>query len=137
LSAFLWFQELIQEVSMATTVYPWKENLACVSTYKILTNMQQLSSSKTKFEAAADLKLGQLAYFPSTTSSPDLIEMAAMLITREYSKLLSRDYVIAPQTTGVTWKKLMRAMEAVFADKQKTVRDLAEAIDLQIKFGDE
>ena len=122
---------------MATTVYPWKENLACVSAYKILANMQQLSASKTKFEAAADVKLGRLAYFPSTTSSPALVEMAAMLITREYSKILSRDYVIAPQTVGVTWKKLMRAMEAVFADKEKTIRDLAQVVDTQIKFGDE
>lgn len=122
---------------MATSTYPWKENLACVSTYKILANMQQLSSAKTKFEAAPDLKLGQLAYFPSTTSSSDLIEMAAMLITREYSKILSRDYLIAPQTAGVTWKKLMRAMEAAFSDKEKTIRDLAQVVDTHVKFGDE
>jgi hypothetical protein len=122
---------------LATNIYPWKENLACVSAYKILVNMQQISSTKTKFDVAADMKLGQLAYFPSTTTSPSLIEMAAMLITREYSKLLSRDYVIAPQTSGVTWKKLMRAMEEVFADKTKTIRDLAEVVDAQIKFGDE
>lgn len=122
---------------MATSVYPWKENLACVSAYKILVNMQQLNGAKIKFEFAADVKLGRLSYFPSTSASPALIEMAAMLITREYSKLLSRDYLIAPQTAGGTWKKLMKAMEAVFSDKEKTIRDLAEAVDSQVKFGDE
>jgi len=131
------FENFNWGIRVATNVYPWKENLACVSTYKILVNMQQLSGAKTKFESAADLKLGRLSYFPSTTASPALIEMAAMLITREYSKLLSRDYVIAPQTSGGTWKKLMRAMEAVFADKEKTIRDLAEVVDSQVKFGDE
>lgn len=60
-----------------------------------------------------------------------------MLITREYSKILSRDYLIAPQTAGVTWKKLMRAMEAAFSDKEKTIRDLAQVVDTHVKFGDE
>lgn len=125
------------ESNVATTVYVWKENLACVSAYKILVNMQQINASKTRFGAAADLKLGKLPYFPATSTSPSLLEMAAMMTARDYTKLLSRDYVVRPQAIGGTWKKLTRAMEQILADKGKSVLELAEVVDEHVKFGDE
>ena len=63
--------------------------------------------------------------------------MAAMMTAREYTKLLDRDYVIRPQATGGTWKKLTRAMEQILADKGKSVLELAEVVDEHVKFGDE
>lgn len=116
--------------------FAWKANLACVSAFKIMLNLQQFDKTVT-FKKAETLKLSKMAYYPATTSSATLIQFAALLISGEYSKLLARDYVIAPQTQGGTWKKLRRAMEEALADKDKTLSDLAEVVDAHVKFADE
>jgi len=116
--------------------FKWAKNLACGSCYKILGELQQFETATVAFEKAADLRMDELNFWPLSSPSQDMKEIAAQLLTQSYIPLLAKYYVLKPQKNS-KWKDVRRAMQAVLVEKKKTVSDLAEAIDELILFEDE
>ena len=113
----------------------WTKNLACGSCYKILGQLHQLDP-KVSFEKAGDVEMDELNYWPLSSPTGDILQLAAQLLTQSYLPLLAKNYVLKPQNNS-TWKQVRRAMQEVLVVKDKKVSDLAEAIDELIKFEDE
>ena len=116
--------------------FKWNPSLACNSCYKILLELRQLSSPKVSFEKAGKLKIKQLNFFPLSTNTPDIKELAAQLLIQQYIQLLDRNYILKPQNNS-KWKDIRKVMLEILMDGDKTVADLAEAIDALIMFDDE
>lgn len=114
----------------------WKTNLACGSAYKTLANLHQFNPAKLSFDKAGGTKLKRLSYYPSSSSDSDWIQMSAVMLTQQYAESLAKNYVLRAQGTG-TWKEAMKAMRDTLADGEKTIADLAFAIDEIIRFEDE
>ncbi len=119
------------------TAFAWKQNLACVSCFKTLAALGQFNEAKLKFEKAGNKKLSDLNYFLQSSDSPNLLEMSALLLTQQYVKYLSINYVLAAQKSGIKWTDVQLAMLPVLKDKSKTLSSLAEVIDGLLKFSDE
>lgn len=116
--------------------FQWKQNLACGSCYKILGKLHQFDMGKTSFEKAGGLTMDKLNFWPLSSGTSGIKEISAQLLTQSYIPLLADNYVLKPHKNS-TWKQLRAAMEEVLVDKEKTVSDLAEAIDELIMFEDE
>lgn len=117
--------------------FAWKQNLACVSCFKTLAVLGQFNEAKLNFEKAGTKKLSDLNYFLQSSDSPNLLEMSALLLTQQYVKYLSVNYVLAAQKAGIKWTDVQLAMLPVLKDKTKTLSALAEVIDGLLKFADE
>ena len=62
----------------AASTYEWRENNACVATYKVLEGdrfLDQFEDADIPFSKAASVKLKTLRYFPKTTTNPQIIEV--------------------------------------------------------------
>jgi hypothetical protein len=116
--------------------FEWTKNLACGSCYKILGELHQFDAAKVSFKKAASLGVKTLNYWPVSSNTLDARAISAQLLTQSYIPLLAKYYVLKPQNNS-KWKDVRRAMQSVLVDEDKTVQDLAEAIDKLIKFEDE
>ncbi len=127
---------------MATTKeqYEWRENLACVATYKILEGdkfLDQFEDAAIPFNKAGSVKLGDLRYFPKTTQNTNIIQMLALEMARKFLTYVVKTYTVSKEDPKKTTAAVIMALAEIFADPKKTIAQLAEVIDNNAKFPDE
>jgi hypothetical protein len=119
--------------------FEWRENLACIATYKVLEGdgfLDQFEDADLPFAKAATVKLGTLRYFPKTTSNPDLIEVLSFEIARRFIAILTKVFTVKKEKANSS-AEIIAALAEVFADPNMTIKDLAEVVDENVRFLDE
>jgi len=119
--------------------YKWKENIACIATYKVLEGdkfLDQFEDSDIPFARAQKVKLKTLHYFPKTTANPQIIEVLSIEIARQFIKHIVKTFTVTKQKANSS-AEIIDAIARVFADGERTIKDLAEVADDNIKFPDE
>ena len=126
---------------MATnSAYVWKENNACTASYKVLEGDQfldQFEDADIPFAKAASVKLKTLRYYPKTTTNPQIIEVLSIEIARKFVTYVVKIFTVSKQNTAKSSAAIISELAKVFADGDKTIKDLAEIADANIKFPDE
>ncbi|WP_448564794.1 hypothetical protein [Thalassotalea ganghwensis] len=120
--------------------YPWRDNFACTSVYAILRSKKMLDQSTipSVFSQAGDTKLGSLTYYPKTSNDQTLRENQATIIANTFVNYLDNLGVVeSMEADGTTIADIKNQLKAVFMDGDKTLVDVAEALDDLIKFFDE
>jgi hypothetical protein len=118
--------------------FEWKENLACTATYKVLEGdkfLDQFEDTEIPFSKAPTVKLKTLRYFPKTTNNPQIIEVLSIEIARKFITHLVKTFTVSKQKANSA--QIIQAVADVFTDGDKTIRDLAEVVDDNIRFPDE
>jgi hypothetical protein len=121
------------------TDYQWRENNACVATYKVLesdTYLDQFEDADLPFAKAGGVQLKTLRYYPKTTTNSDLITALSFEIARKFLTYVVKVYTIKKQK-ATSSASIISAVADVFADGSKTLADLAAAVDESIQFPDE
>jgi len=119
--------------------YKWRENNACVATYKVLEGdhfLDQFEDAELPFDKAGAVQLKTLRYYPKTTTNSDLIAGLADGIARRFLGFVAKVYTVRKQK-ATSSASIINAVAAVFADGSKTIAHLAAAVDDVIKFPDE
>ncbi|MHB1313584.1 MAG: hypothetical protein ACYC3L_16320, partial [Gemmatimonadaceae bacterium] len=119
--------------------YKWRENNACVATYKVLEGdnfLDQFEDADLPFDKAGAVQLKTLRYFPKTTTNGDLIVILADGIARKFLAYVAKVYTVRKQK-ATSSARIINAVAAVLADGSKTIADLAAVVDDCIKFPDE
>lgn len=120
--------------------YEWKENNACVATYKVLEGdnfLDQFEDADIPFTKASSVKLKTLRYFPHTTTNPGIIEVLSLEMSRKFVTYIVKIFTVSKQNRTTSSAAIITSIAKVFADGDKTIRDLAEIVDANIKFPDE
>jgi hypothetical protein len=120
--------------------YKWRENPACVATYRILEGdnfLDQFEDSDVPFADAGVLEMSNLRYFPKTTANSNIVEMLAINMARRFLTLVTKTFTVEKENPQTSSQEILEALVAVFNDGKKTVRELAEAIDGQVRFPNE
>jgi hypothetical protein len=120
-------------------MFAWKENNVCVATYNVLEGdmfLDQFEDVDIPFKDGGEVELGNLRYFPKTTNNPDIIQVLSFEIARKFLKHLTKVFTISKENPEST-ADIIVAFAGVFADKSKTISELAEEVDKRIKFPDE
>ena len=120
--------------------YTWKENNACTATYKVLEGdklLDQFEDADIPFAKAASIKLKTLRYFPKTTTNPQIIEVLSLEIARKFVTDIVKVFTVSKQNTATSSATIISSIAKIFADGEKTIKDLAEVVDSNIKFPDE
>ena len=124
----------------AASTYEWRENNACAATYKVLEGdrfLDQFEDADIPFAKAASVKLKTLRYFPKTTTNPQIIEVLSFEIARKFVTDLVKVFTVSKQNTARSSANIISTIAGIFADGEKTIKDLAEVVDDTIKFPDE
>jgi hypothetical protein len=119
--------------------YAWRNNNACVATYKVLSSdifLDQFEGSDIPFDAAGAVALGSLRYFPKTTINPEIVSVLSMEIARRYVGCVTKLYTVNAEK-GSNSAAVVAAIAAVLANPKLTIADLAAVTDSQIRFPDE
>lgn len=114
-----------------------EENMACVATYRVLEGdkfMDQFEDSEIDFASAADLKMGDLRYFPKTTRNTAIIKGIAFDRARQFFTLLLKTFTVKKETLDDSTEAVIVSLAGVFQDRNKTLLDLAQLVDDRVKF---
>jgi hypothetical protein len=120
--------------------YQWKDNMACVATYTILEGdkfLDQFEDTVVPFSKAGALSIGKLRYYPKTTSNINIIGLLALQVAQRFLTELAKTFTVKKELPTKATSKTIEELAAVFASKTKTLRDLAEIVDNNVKFPDE
>jgi hypothetical protein len=120
--------------------YKWIENNACTATYKVLEGdnfLDQFEDANLSFAKAASVKLRTLRYFPKATNNNGIIDVLSYEIARKFITYIVKIYTVSKQKSEVSSGEIFSSIANIFADGDKTILDLAEAVDNAIKFPDE
>lgn len=120
--------------------YEWKENPACVATYNILEGdkfLDQFEDADVKFEDAGELKIGNLLFYPGTTSNGNILDLVSLNIAQKFLSLLVKTYTVKKENPAKQTAKTIQSLAEIFRDKSKTLADLAEVVDADVKFPNE
>jgi len=120
--------------------FEWKENMACVATYKILEGeefLDQFEDADVPFEDADELTMGKLRYFPKTTGNAAIIELLSLQIAQRFLTDLVKTFTVKKEMPSRKTSVTITDLVAIFEDKDKTVLELAEVVDEHVKFPDE
>jgi len=120
--------------------FEWKENMACVATYKILEGeefLDQFEDADVPFEDADELTMGKLRYFPKTTGNAAIIELLSLQIAQRFLTDLVKTFTVKKEMPSRKTSVTITDLAAIFEDKDKTVLELAEVVDEHVKFPDE
>ena len=123
-----------------TKAFEWRDNNACVATYKVLEAdifLDQFEDTDIPFAKAASIKLKELRYFPKTTANPNIIEVLSLEIARRFLKHVIKVYTVKRQSATMSSADIISKIASVFANGEKTIGDLAQTVDETIKFPDE
>lgn len=125
----------------STKPFTWsKSNMACVATYNILEGdnlLNQFDVFFLGFDAAPQVKLSSLPYFPKFGASPIDIEGRAAQMARQYFKFLIQLFTNRKENPADSVEKMLAAFGALFASSTATIGDLAAAADGFLKFAGE
>ena len=119
--------------------YEWKKKLACIATYKLMERddrMNQFEEIIMPFDKAKALKMGDLKFYPSA-ATPEIKNKAAKHFGATFLKYLVQDYVVKKESKDIDTGKIFEQIVNVLKDETKTLNDLAEVIDKNLKFEDE
>lgn len=123
---------------MAAKEIEWEEeNMACVATYRILEGdkfMDQFEDSEVAFPKAAQLKMGELRYFPKTTKNSAIIKGIAFDRARQFFTLLLKTFTVKKEALDDSTEAVIISIAGVFQDRNKTLLDLAQLVDDRVKF---
>jgi hypothetical protein len=120
--------------------YTWRENPACVATYRILEGdsfLDQFEDAEIPFAKAGTVKLGNLRYFPKTTDNDNIVEMLAINMARRFLTLVVKTFTVKKQHTQSTSAEIIESLTSIFKNPSKTICDLAEAVDDAMEFPNE
>lgn len=120
--------------------YVWKDNPACVATYKVLegdTFMDQFEDADVPFSDAGDLKIGALAFYPQATSNSSIIAGLAHQVAWKFLRHVVKTYTVKKENSNDDTAEVIEALAAVFAKKSATLADLAAVADARIRFPNE
>ena len=120
--------------------YIWRNNNACVATYKVLEGdylLNQFEDYNIPFPQAGAVKLGLLPYYPKTTTNRDIVEAIAYEFAGKFLSYVQKIYTVTLQNKYGPSPNLLAKLAAVFANAQSTMVDLAEAVDGDLRFPDE
>lgn len=119
--------------------YEWKDNNACVATYKVLEGdkfLDQFEDADLPFGKAGSVKLSKLRYFPKTTGNPQIIGVLSLEMARKFLTYVVKIFTVSKQSAKSS-AEIISSLADIFADGNKTIIDLAEVLDKNIKFPDE
>jgi hypothetical protein len=114
-----------------------EENMACVATYRILEGdkfMDQFEDSEVAFADAAELTMGELRFFPKTTTNSAIIKGIAFDRARQFFTLLLKTFTVKKETLDDSTQAVLVALAGVFGDHDKSLLDLAQLVDDRVKF---
>lgn len=114
-----------------------EENMACVATYRILEGdrfMDQFEDSEIAFAAAAELTMGELRYFPKTTTNNAIIKGIAFDRARQFFTLLLKTFTVKKEVMDDSTEAVLIAVAGIFANREKRLLDLAQLVDDRVKF---
>lgn len=114
-----------------------EENMACVATYRILEGdkfMDQFEDSEVAFADAAELTMGELRFFPKTTTNNAIIKGIAFDRARQFFTLLLKTFTVKKETLDDSTQAVLIALAGVFGDHDKRLLDLAQLVDDRVKF---
>jgi hypothetical protein len=119
--------------------YEWRQNMACVATWTIMQSPKFLNQFDGAFDKSADKKMSEMRYFPKITGglSPDMMKGLALGMAQQFIVDLVGSFTKLKQNRGTDSADLIRTLAAVFSNGDKTMTDLAEAVDSIAKFPDE
>lgn len=120
--------------------YEWKDNPACVATYKVLEGdifMDQFEDADVPFADAGALKVGSLAFCPQTTSNSQIIAGLAHQVAWKFLRHIVKTYTVKKENINDDSAEIIEALAAVFANKSATLSDLAAVADARIRFPNE
>jgi len=123
--------------------YIWRNNNACVATYKVLEGdnfLNEFEDYQLPFESAGKAQLKHLRYFVKTTNNAKMIKGAAMEIAADFLMYVQKIYTVTlenPVRLFGAHPNVLLKLANVFADGDKTIADVAEAIDGELRFPDE
>lgn len=120
--------------------YLWRNNNACVATYKVLEGDQflnQFEDYSIPFADAGVVKMGLLPYFPKTTNNAQIIEALAYEKAGKFLSYVQKIYTITLQNPFGPPPDIISNLAKIFANPAATVTSLAEAIDGVVSFPDE
>ncbi|AQQ66375.1 MULTISPECIES: hypothetical protein [Microbulbifer] len=118
--------------------YEWRNNLACLATYKILSGqnkMDQFDSEDYPLAQAGDLKLKNLRFRITSTSNFDGYEAKPTALM--FFRALRDDYSPKKEQREMTSEQFLGELIELFASDEKTLTDLASTVDRFCKFEDE
>lgn len=119
--------------------YTWKNNLACLATYKILERddrLNQFDELYLPFSNAGSFKIASLPFYPLLPSN-ELRLGALQHFAAKFIQYLFNDYVIKKQNQDITTEKLFKDVVACLGTDNATLADLAGTLDDDICFPDE
>lgn len=121
--------------------FEWSEdNQACVATYKVLESdhfLDQFEDADLPFAQAGVVKLGTLRYYPKTTAKPEIIEIVSLEIARKFLTFVTKIFTVKKQDRKVSTFEIIDDLAKIFADKNKTIAQLAAVVDENVKFPQE
>lgn len=120
--------------------YKWRQNMACVATYNILEGdsfLDQFEDSEISFKDAEKVKLNTLPYYPQTTNNPEILRIAGYEYARLFIKYLVKIYTVSRQNIKTSSAEILTAIAETLMDGEKTILELAEVVDDNIRFPDE
>jgi hypothetical protein len=118
----------------------WGNTPACVATYNILEGDQfldQFEDSAVPFDKAGDLKVGELRFFPRTTSNANIIEALSLDIAMSFLRCLVKTFTSRKEDRDQSTQDLIDALAAAFRKPETTLADLAKTVDSLFKFPQE
>ena len=123
----------------ADSSFKWQQNLACISTYKILAgddNLDQFEEGDISFDDAPTVKMNELRYYPKTTSNHDIIGIIAVEVARKFARLLIKRYSVKKEDE-MNLAEILTKIDDIFVRGDRTIKDLAETVDGLIIFADD
>jgi len=120
--------------------YEWKNNICCIGTYKTLEDnakLDQFEENDISFEDAGKTKMSNLRYYLATTKNDRLLDHMSLHVAMQFLKDFSASYLLKKQKPTQQSAELVRKLAAVFKNKDKTIKDLAEVMDEFVAFEDE
>jgi hypothetical protein len=127
-------------MAQASGRFEWKENMACVATYKILEGenfLDQFEDADIPFDEAAEVPMGRLRYFPKTTANAEIIRLLSLQIAQRFLTDLVKTFTVKKEMPRKATSDTIVELAAVFANNKKTILDLAKVVDDNVKFPDE
>lgn len=118
--------------------YEWRNNPACVATYKILEGDQFLNLFEVDefpFDQAGAVTMAQLHILPGSTSTFN--DLIAEQFGLKFVKFVDKNFTKEKENPAEKKSKIAQELAKIFIKKTATVRELAEAADKHFKFPNE
>ena len=117
--------------------YIWRENPACLATYKVLEDdhlMDEFEDSVTPFAKAGALKIGQLRFYPKTTGNAEMIAKLSIEKSRQFLTHITKLYTVRKELPTQKSARIIRDVAEIFGNEKATLAMLAGVVDTCLRF---